>query len=182
MIRWAGIAAVAGGALWIVSWLGNSQTDEGNRDYLGLVEGDWRALLNPVLVTFLVAVWAADRRFGHDLGRAGEAAAAAAAVGLALALAGNVIEFGLLGGDVWHDVGWALVILGAPIALVGLVVLGVLGARRLEDAPQWLFAFAAAFFSAIPLWPITVGLGFALLGAGVAWPERETLGLTEEPA
>jgi hypothetical protein len=61
-------------------------------------------------------------------------------------------------------------------------VLGVLGARRLEGAPQWLLALAAGSFSAIPLFAITFGLGFVLLGAAVAWPVRETLALTEEPA
>jgi hypothetical protein len=182
MSRPLGLAGVFGGVLWILSWLGNGQTDEGNRDYAGLVEGDWRALLDLSLVAFGAAVWGAWRRFAPELGRFGSIAAVAALIGLAVALAGNVLEFGLDGGEVWLDEGWALVLIGGALATASLVVLGVLGARRLEGAPQWLLALAAGSFSAIPLWGITFGLGFVLLGAALAWPARETIALKEETA
>jgi hypothetical protein len=182
MSRRLGLAGVLGGALWILSWLGNGQTDEGSRDYLGLVEGDWRALLNLSLVAFAAAVWGVHRRFGRELGRAAALAAAAALLGLAATLVGNVLEFGLDGGETWLDEGWALVLIGGALATTALVVVGVLGARRLLGAPQWLLALAAGSFSAIPLWGITFGLGFVLLGAALAWPARETLALQEETA
>ena len=182
MSRWLGLAGVFGGALWILSWVGNAQTDEGNRDYLGLVEGDWRALLNVALLAFGLAVWGVHRRYGHELRRFGSIAVTAALLGLAGVLAGNVLEFGLNGGEIWLDEGWAVFLVGGGVATVSLVVLGVLAARRLEGAPQWLLALAAGSFSAIPLWAISFGLGFVLLGVAVAWPARETLALREEPA
>jgi hypothetical protein len=182
MTRWLGLAGVFGGALWILSWLGNAQTDEGSKDYLGLVEGDWRALLNISLLAFWAAVWGVHRRFGAGLGRFGSIAVAVALFGLAGVLAGNVLEYGLNGGEIWLDDGWAVFLIGAVVATVSLVVLGVLGARRLEGAPQWLLALAAGSFSAIPLFAITFGLGFVLLGASVAWPVREPLVLQEETA
>jgi hypothetical protein len=182
MSRGLGLAGVLGGVLWIVSWLGNAGTDEGNKDYAGLVEGDWRALLNLALLASGAAVWGVHRRFGPELGRFASIAATAALVGLAIALVGNVLEFGLDGGEIWLDEGWAFVLIGGAIATAALVVLGVLGARRLDGAPQWLLALAAGSFSAIPLWGITFGLGFVLLGAALAWPARETISLREETA
>jgi hypothetical protein len=182
MSRRLGLAGVLGGVLWIVSWLGNGQTDEGNRDYAGLAEGDWRALLNLSLVAFVAAVWGVRRRFGPELRGAGELAAAGALAGLGAAVIGNVLEFGLDGGDPWLDDGWGLFLLGGLVALVSLVVLGVIGARRLAGAPQWLLALAAAAFSAIPLAGITFGLGFVLLGAALVWPEPATLALREDAA
>jgi hypothetical protein len=155
MTRALGLAGIAGGALWIV-W--------------AVTGTDSPALVVAALLGFLAALWASHGRWVAAIGNVGFVALASAQLGLAL-----MVLAALAGSD-------PFLVAGGALAVVALVVFGVLGARRLEGAPQWLLAFAAGSFSAIPLWEISFGLGFALLGAAVAWPEPETLSLYEETA
>ncbi|HET9436725.1 MAG TPA: hypothetical protein VFO64_00870 [Gaiellaceae bacterium] len=122
-----GALSLLGVLVFFLSWAGNSQTEEGNASYLGLEEGDWRALLNPVLAVWIIWLVSARRRAG----RVGAIGAWLACVGLGAALVGNVLEFGLLGepflaedppGSGSWSWGWAPVLVGAPLALAGAVL------------------------------------------------------------
>jgi hypothetical protein len=155
-----GIAGVVGGALWIV--------------WAAALESDWSGLLVVTLVAFLVTLVALHGRVALGLGPFGTGALAVGALGIGVMLVGAFVE---LASEL--DAG-LVIVAGGIVALAALVVAGVAGARRLEGAPQWLLALAAGSFSAIPLWEISFGLGFALLGAAVAWPARETLALPQE--
>jgi hypothetical protein len=130
-LRWLGLASALGVVLFVLLWLANGQTEEGNVAYLGLEEGDWRALLNPVLAVWLVTAWAWRMRL-RGLARAG---AVVLALGLALALVGNVLEFGFFGeaflgsGPSW-DGGWIPYLLGTLVAAVGLVLVGATSLTR----------------------------------------------------
>jgi hypothetical protein len=154
MIRALGYAGALGGALWI-AWA---------------VADDWLPLLLVSLAAFLGALWALWRRYADDLGRYAVAALGAAAVGVAVMLAGAAA-------DVRN-----VFLTGGVVAVVALVALGFLGSRRLDGAPQWLFALAAACFAALPALFFTFGLGFAFLGAAAALPERDAIALREEAA
>jgi hypothetical protein len=160
--RWLGLAGIVGGALWIV--------------WAAALEDEWAGLLAAILVAFLATLRAVVGKFGPGLGPVGAGAIAVGAIGLAVMLLGALAELGSA-----LDAGYVIVA-GGLISLAALVVAGVVGARRLEGAPQWLLALAAGSFSAIPLWEISFGLGFALLGAAVVWPAPETLALHEETA
>jgi hypothetical protein len=162
MTRPLGAAGIVGGALWIV--------------WAAALDDDWSALLVTILVAFLATLWAVASRFGPGIGPVGTGALAVGGLGLGVMLVGALVEVGSA-----LDAGYVIVA-GGLIALAALVVAGVVGARRLEGAPQWLLALAAGAFSAIPLWEVSFGLGFALLGAAVAWPTPETLALHEETA
>jgi hypothetical protein len=162
MTRALGLAGIVGGALWVV--------------WAAALDDEWAGLLAVIIVAFLATLWAVVGRFGPGIGPAGVGAIAVGALGLAVMLLGALVELGSA-----LDAGYVIVA-GAIVALVALVVAGVVGARRLESAPQWLLALAAGAFSAIPLWEVTFGLGFALLGAAVVWPAPETLALHEETA
>jgi hypothetical protein len=150
MSRGLGLAGALGGALWIV------RAAHGD---------DWLGVYLVCTASFLGVVWALWKRNGAALGRVGNGSLAAAAAGLALMLVG-----GATGAD-------ALFYAGGLAAVAALLVLGFVGSRRLEGAPQWLFALAAACFAALPALFFTFGLGFVFFGAAAALPERETLRL-----
>ena len=130
-----GLAAALGVAVFVVSWAGNSRTEEGNASYLGLEEGDWRALLNPVFAVWIVWFWRTRERAG----RVGEIGAWLAGAGLVAILVGNLLEFGPLGepflpedppGSGSWSWGWAPMLVAAPVTLAGAVVLAIAYAWR----------------------------------------------------
>jgi hypothetical protein len=150
MSRWLGLAGALGGALWIV----RAATGD-----------DWLVVYVVCVASFLGVVWALWKRSGAALGPFGNGALAAAAVGLALMLVGGAADAD------------APFYAGGFATVVALVVVGFVGSRRLEGAPQWLFALAAACFAALPALFFTFGLGFVFFGAAAALPEREALRL-----
>jgi hypothetical protein len=158
--RVLGFAGILGGALWVV--------------WAAALGDEWAGLLAATLVAFLATLWAVQRRF--DLGLLGTGALALGALGVAVMLVGALVELSSA-----LDAGYVIAA-GGLIALAALVVAGVVGARRLEGPPQWLLALAAGSFSAIPLWEISFGLGFALLGAALVWPAPAGIALQEEAA
>ena len=123
--------AAAAAVVFVLSWAGNSQTEEGNASFLGMEEGDWRAFLNPVFVVWLAGLWALR---GAVSGRLAGTGLWLALAGVTALLVGNVLEFGPLGepflpesppGSGSWSPGWAPMLLGAPVALAGLVLVGV---------------------------------------------------------
>ena len=122
--------------MFVASWAGNSRTEEGNTTYLGMGEGEWRALLNPVVAIWLADLWTVRGRQRPHLAAAGFWLVFA---GLALALVGNVLEFGLLGepfldesppGSGSWSLGWAPVLFGAGAILIGLLLLALGSVQR----------------------------------------------------
>ena len=95
--------------MWVLSWLANGQTEEGNVTYLGLMEGEWRALLNPGTLLLALGAWYGLRG----------AARWVTLSGLGILLVGNVVEFALLGEPLWVDGGWLIFLLGFLVTLAG---------------------------------------------------------------
>jgi hypothetical protein len=165
--RLGGLALVLGGLLWAAAWMLEAGGDDASR----LGEDGARALLNPALLLIAAGLWAFVRRFGRGDG-AVALAAAATEVGLALMLGGNLADVGLTG-DGLADAGWAVLLAGGLVTLVGLVALGVtlvrLGAMPRQSG--LLFALGLVGFvaglAAAPLFGLGWFLwGFLLLGAG----------------
>ena len=108
----ASLFTAAGLLVWVLSWLANGQTEEGNVTYLGLTEGEWRALLNPGTVLLALGAW---------YGLSG-AVRWVTLTGLGIVLAGNVVEFGVWGDALWVDGGWLIFLLGCLVTLAGLAL------------------------------------------------------------
>ena len=108
----ASLFTAAGLLVWILSWLANGQTEEGNVTYLGLTEGEWRALLNPGTVLLALGAWYGLRG----------AARWVTFTGLGIVLVGNVVEFGVWGDALWVDGGWLIFLLGCLVTLAGLAL------------------------------------------------------------
>src|SRR5919199_280025 len=107
-IRWSGFAALLGGLVWIISWLLNSQTAEGNRAVLGFTEGNLRAILNLPLLLLLAGLLGHYRLHAGRAGKLGILGFGLTLLGMVLLLVGNVMEFGLAG-DPTDDRGWVVV-------------------------------------------------------------------------
>ena len=108
----ASLFTAAGLLVWALSWLANGQTEEGNVTYLGLTEGEWRALLNPGTVLLALGAWYGLRG----------AARWVTLTGLGIVLVGNVVEFGVRGDALWVDGGWLIFLLGCVVTLAGLAL------------------------------------------------------------
>lgn len=104
--RFSGLAAMLGGMVWVVAWLLESQTADGTQTFLGLTEGNDRAILNPTLLLILLGLFGlyqVHKSRGNTLGLIGFWV-----TGLSLTawLIGNLLEFGLFG-VFWLPAGWA---------------------------------------------------------------------------
>lgn len=143
---------------------------------LGLTEGTARALLGPALVLASVGLWTLLRRYRAHTGRPAAAGVLLAQIGLLLMLAGNVVEFGLVGRETGTD-GATLLGAGALVSLAGLLGLGVVLIRA-HVPPPWsslpLALGLVCFLGALVLVPFFgLGLvlwGFVLLGSSAATP------------
>ncbi len=105
----ASLFTAAGLLVWVLSWLANGQTEEGNVTYFGLTEGEWRALLNPGTLLLALGAWYGLRGAARWL----------TLTGLGILLVGNVVEFGLRGEPLWVDGGWLIFLLGFLVTLAG---------------------------------------------------------------
>lgn len=174
------LAAVLASGLWAISWGFNAQTAEGNLAVLGLSEGEWRALLNPALLTAVAAsiTWAAPRRRADGVLIVG---------GLIAMLAGNLLEFGVSGRPMLTDLGWLILLVGGAVALLGMgavVTAGVsqVSQRRALGAiagvavvlATGLAAVAVPAVASVALLPIADGLWRA--AQGEVSPEARTSG------
>ena len=133
-IRWTGILAMIGGAIWAASWTLNAFTQDGTRAVLGLSERGWRRLLDPALLFLIAGLTAHQLRSARRLRTLGKIGFVTSLVGLVAMLVGNVIEFWigeLLYVDVpgkfkpTDHVGWVMFLIGFMILSIGLILLGI---------------------------------------------------------
>ena len=129
--RWLGAgSALLGGSLWTLSWLLNvsltNSSGEGTR--LGFTEGAARSVLNPAIALFTVCVIVLYQRVGSWANGSGFWAPALAIAGLGLMLAGNLMEFGLVGTSSIEseDPGFFVFTLGLLATAGGLAALALL--------------------------------------------------------
>ena len=157
-----------GGLVWTVSWALNVAQQDDPDPLLGLGEGNLRAFLNPAVLLIMPGVLALRSRHGGPRGTSAGAGAAAAELGLALVLAGNIVEFGLYGNQIFEreDPGFFAFTVGVIVTAYGLAVLavGVVRAKVLQAKRSVAMALLPAAALAFPLF----GLGWLFWGR-VLW-------------
>ncbi len=125
-MRWAIGGCLTALGAYVFAVYGDSRTEQGTASYLGLEEGDWRVLQNPALAVWFGAAWLAARRLPGRLARTG---ALLIAAGLAAVIAGNFLEFGLLGEPILgesrgdfasFDAGYVVYVIGTLLVAAGL--------------------------------------------------------------
>ena len=157
LIRWSGLLAILGGAIWTAAWILNGLTEDGTRTVLELSEGGYRRITNAALLLFMVGLVGFHKRQAGRSGKLGTRGLIVALVGCALMIIGNVFEFGLIGGIPDGErpgmmMGWIIFALGLIfIVPMGLVVFGV-GVIKAKVLPSWSRAL-----------PLVIGL-ISLLG------------------
>lgn len=184
--RFSGSAAIFGGIVWVVSWLLESQTAEGNRAVLGLTEGNYRAILNPTLLLIALGLFGLYRVHKSRLNTLGLIGFWVTGMSLTAWLIGNVLEFGLFGVLFW-PYGWGVVLVATLGISIGLVLLGFefLKAKLLAPWSRSLpiiigvISLAGFFISKPGMVFISFGIGWILLGYAL-W-SYET-GLSGNPA
>ena len=185
LLRWGGLAAMAGGVLWALWTVGFNFVGYGNPGTPAYerYEAYNRLLplvLLPVMVGFLGLHAAQSRSYGW-LGRAG---LVTALLGLALVAAGSVGEFWVFttqpyGEPNGRDASWTVYLLGHLVLAVGSVLFGIASVRAqvLARKPTKLFAvlggFAVApFFGAVIFAVPFAWLGYALWSGRFAPPRQ----------
>ncbi len=142
LIRWSGLLAILGGAIWTASWILNGLTEDGARTVLGLSEGGYRRITNAALLFFMVGLVGFHKRQAGRSGKLGTTGLMVALVGCALMIIGNVFEFGLIGSIPSGErpgmvMGWGIFTLGLIfIVPTGLVLFGV-GVIKANVLPSW---------------------------------------------
>jgi hypothetical protein len=121
------MAAILGGAIWILSWAMNAFTQDGARVVLGLSEPGWRTVLNPAFVFFIAALLGLHRQRRDRLRRLGLAGLLVSVVALVAMLVGNVLEFWVFPPS--NHAGWITFLVGFFLLAVGTMALGT-GAIR----------------------------------------------------
>lgn len=175
LVRWAGLAAMAGGVLWALWTVGFNFVGYGEPGTPAYerYEAYNRLLplaLLPVLVGFL-GLHAAQRRGYGWLGRAG---LATALLGLGLVVAGSVGEFWVFTAQPYgeangRDASWTIYLVGHLVLAVGSVPFGIATARAKVLARRPAIAFAvlggfvvAPFFGALIFAIPFTWVGYAL--------------------
>ncbi len=147
LTRWGSAAAMMGGLLWMVLVPLITLTYPGRSGWgrtdtlLGLAWEDYNRMLPAALLLLLAGLAGLRVRYAGQSGRLGKVGFAVALVGLALMLAGNVVEFWVAGGireqmTAIDLAGWIGYSLGYLLLAVGLVLLGI-GVLRLKAFPRW---------------------------------------------
>ena len=185
LIRWAGLAAMAGGVLWALwtvgfNFVGYGQPGTAAYERYEAYNRLLPLVLLPVMAGFL-GLHAAQRRSYGWLGRAGFVTAL---LGLALVAAGSVGEFWVFTAQPYgepngRDASWAIYLLGHLVLAVGSVLMGIAGVRAkvLERKRAMTFAvlggFVVAPFFGVVIFAIPfTWLGYALW-SGQVGPDRQ---------
>jgi hypothetical protein len=172
---------VLGGALWIVARFGVAF------DPPPLTYDGYNRLFSLPLLLVCVGWAALLTRYWSRLSPAARTGWAVSVAGLAVMLAGNVVEFwGVLlqdkpnaqaavgtGEEPWvgSDLGWVVFGLGHLVTVVGMAMLGVAERRDTPPRPWWRLPLAIAVLGV--LWPVlsftAVGDVTAMAATGTAW-------------
>jgi hypothetical membrane protein len=121
------MAAMLGGAIWILSWVMNAFTQDGSRAVLGLSEPGWRTVLNPVFVLFIAALLGLHRQRRDRLRRLERAGLLVSVVALVAMLVGNVLEFWVFPPS--NHAGWITFLVGFFVLGLGNMALGTRAIR-----------------------------------------------------
>ncbi len=176
--RWGSTAAMMGGLLWMVLVPLITLTYPGRSGWgrtdtlLGLAWEDYNRMLPAVLLLLLAGLAGLRVRYAGRSGSLGKVGFAVALVGLALMLAGNVVEFWVAGGireqmTALDLAGWIGYSLGYLLLAVGLVLVGV-ACLKLNAFPGWNALPLLMGLLVLPMY-VTVTSGNAV-GAVLAVP------------
>ena len=185
LIRWSGLAAMLGGALWIALWFILRST--WSADLLTLTYEDYNRLMPIPLLLLMSGLAGLYARQGGRSGKLGTAGAVVAFIGLVMLLAGSVVEF-WIGGGIRHgnesisQSGWGIFLLGFPVLAVGMLLFGI-AALRAKVLPGWrrplpliiglmitsgmLLAFGIIGEAGLAISVFSFGLGWIVLGYGL---------------
>lgn len=184
--RLSGSAVMFASVVWVVSWLLNSQTADGNRAVLGLTEGNYRAILNPTLLLIVLGLFGLYQVHKSRMSTLGLIGFWATGLSLAAWLVGNILEFGLFGLYWLPDVGWIVIIVATIGISLGLVLLGTefLKAKLLVSWSRSLPIIVGVLsvvgsFITPRIFTFSFGIGWILLGYAL-WSHKTML--SEQPA
>jgi len=184
--RLSGSAVMFASVVWVVSWLLNSQTADGNRAALGLTEGNYRAILNPTLLLIVLGLFGLYQVHKSRISTLGLIGFWATGLSLAAWLVGNILEFGLFGLYWLSDVGWIVIIVATIGISLSLVLLGIefLKAKLLVSWSRSLPIIVGVLsvvgsFITPRIFTFSFGIGWILLGYAL-WSHKTML--SEQPA
>ena len=120
LIRWAGLAAILGAAIWWTSWILNSFTKDGSVAVLGLSERGWRTVANSALLSFTGGLAGITAAHASRAGKLAIVGFLTTLLGLVVMLAGNVIEFWVA-----KYPGGFMFLFGLLVQPIGLILLGI---------------------------------------------------------
>jgi len=144
LIRWTGLAAMLGAAVWWASWILNGFTKDGSVTILGLSERGWRTVANAALLSFIGCLAGIAAAHASRAGKVAIIGFLTTLLALVAMLAGNVIEFWVA-----SDPGGSMQLFGLFVQPIGLILLG----------------FPVFKANVLPRWGRPVPLGFgAILG------------------
>jgi hypothetical protein len=184
--RLSGSAVMFASVVWVVSWLLNSQTENGKRAVFGLTEGNYRAILNPTLLLIVLGLFGLYQVHMSRISNLGLIGFWATGLSLAAWLVGNILEFGLFGLYWLPDVGWIVIIVATIGISLGHVLFGIefLKAKLLVSWSRSLPIFVGVLsvigsFITPRIFTFSFGIGWILLGYAL-WSYKPML--SEQPA
>ena len=131
LIRWTGLAAMLGAAVWWTSWILNGFTRDGTVAVLGLSERGWRTVANAALAAFIGGLAGLAAAHASRAGKVAIVGFLTALLGLVAMLAGNVIEFWVAA-----DPGGLMYLVGLLVQPIGLILLGI-PVFKANVLPRW---------------------------------------------
>jgi len=131
LIRWAGLAAILGAAIWWTSWILNSFTKDGSVAVLGLSERGWRTVANSALLSFTGGLAGITAAHASRAGKLAIVGFLTTLLGLVVMLAGNVIEFWVASSP-----GGFMFLFGLLVQPIGLILLGI-PIFKANVLPRW---------------------------------------------
>ena len=131
LIRWTGLAAMLGAAVWWTSWILNGFTRDGTVAVLGLSERGWRTVANVALLSFIGGLAGIAVAHASRAGKFAIVGFLTTLLGLVMMLAGNVIEFWVAANP-----GGFMILFGLLVQPMGLILLGI-PIVKANVLPRW---------------------------------------------
>jgi len=131
LIRWTGLAAILGAAIWWTSWILNSFTKDGSVAVLGLSERGWRTVANSALLSFTGGLAGITAAHASRAGKLAIVGFLTTLLGLVVMLAGNAIEFWVA-----KYPGGFMFLFGLLVQPIGLILLGI-PIFKANVLPRW---------------------------------------------